>query len=1089
MAPAPDTRLEAWLEELGLSAYLDALADNDIDFDLLPDLTAEDLRDIGMSSVGHRRRFLKAAARIGAEAAAAPPASAAPRPAATTALSDEERRVISVLFCDLVGSTRLSAQLDAEDYNDLIARYREVLTAAITPYDSHMSQFLGDGIIVFFGITRTTDHDAENAAAAALEIIASIQALPPVGGTRPQVRIGIATGLNVVPSPETMRNGVDTTAVGEVPNLAARLQEAAPPDGIVVSDATHRRLGALFDCADLGVRRLKGIEGGVKLWQLNRHARAASRFDALRPIGGGAAFVGRTEELRRLTAQSAQARAGFGQIGLVRGEAGLGKSRLVREVLASQGLDPAAQPVLQCTPYHQSSPFHAIRLYLLRRLGVGSGDPAGPLQTLCAALGLDPVQAPDLLGALFQPGGLTPDRREALFGVLTDLVMALAVEADALILEDVQWMDPSTAELLERIAERIPGEPVHVMATSRPAALPHWVDRHRVTVIELAPMAPEVFDPLVRAVAERIAPGRGLSEAQVQDISRRCDGNPIFAEELTRYMLESLSSGEDTASRAMPATLEDSLLARLDRLTLGRRMAQLGAVIGTEFPVAILLAASGLDDAEARRGVNELFDAGILRVGHSAFGPAVSFRHALLRDAAYNTLLRRDRLALHRRIADLLTAEFPDVMAAAPQVAAVQYSQAECHLEAAQRWSEAAQLANDRSAYSEAIGLYRRALRDLGQLPDSADIRLEEMNTRLNLVSVLVAKEGYRSANVDIEMAAVEALSEKLDGTDQFLPLLVTKWVHLGSAAYFNASLELANRIHEITRDAEGVPHLIGRRCMGTSLLFTGQFDASERHLRSFIDSYDHERHSAGLSRYGTSNHAAMSMIGLAEIAMLRDEHETARLWTERARSLAERTGQGHDLCNITLFMGCILPGLSGDYATVLDSARSLRALAEAHDTPVWDRYADLFEGIGLIAAGDRSRGRTLAERGQARAADESGFLSFCFIIKAEICRLAGLISEARSGLDMVDERLRGDDYWLSAEFRRVSALVAHAEWPDTARTQAQLDHALALARRQKAGLFVRRTQDSLDRLLADGAPTPATPAPGTGPVRASRLN
>lgn len=1076
-----------WLAGLGLGEYAAAFASNDVDAEVLAQLTAEDLREIGVASVGHRRRILAAAADL----AARPPEP------------EGERRVVTVLFCDLVESTRLATRLDPEDFREVLARYRHVLETATAPYDGEMVQFVGDGALFFFGHHRLREHDAENAVAAGLEIVRRVRAMDPYSGAAPRVRVGIATGLTVVGGQDAARPRVGDHAVGEASNLAARLQARAPPDTVVVAQSTRERIGALFDCEDLGVIALKGFEQGARAWRVTGHNEKANRFEALRTGGQAPSLIGRAEEAARLAAQFARARQGRRAISLLVGESGLGKSRLARHALDGQGA--AGQPILQCAPYHVESPFRPIRYYLGKRLALreagGAEAQRAALAGLLADLGLDRPLDLALLAELMEtppPEGAplaalgAHERRERMLDVLARLMAAIARASSALVIEDVHWLDPSTGELMGRVLAEIAAAPVdvpvHVIVTMRPGPVPDWLPAGETEIVPLGRMDEGTLAPLARAVAAAAAPGLALPDPVARAIAARCDGSPVFAEEMTRVYLEGLSDGRDleTVLAGLPATLTDSLVARLDRLTVGRRLALVAAVIGTEFPVAILREAAGLSEAETRAGVDELLAAGVLQAGHSAFGEAVSFRHMLLRDAAYRLLLRRDRIGLHAKVAETLRMRFPHIAEALPQVMAHNLHEAGDLLGAVAEWERAAGLAAARSAYAEAVAIWRRAAEACARIQPPGAAADRELACRLALMSALIAAHGFNGAGVAEELARIERLGRETGAAERLVPMLHARWVAIVSAGDFAAGLDLARQIARMTRPGSGpetvseTDRLIGHRVLGTSLLFSGQHAEALRELRQFFEVYDPDRHEAELSQVGTSSHALMSMVGMAEIHILFEDFAAADRWRDRARRQAQAGGRAHDICNVTLFVDCILPALEDRYDRAAEGAARLRAHALAFELEVWQAHADLFEGVARIRLGRPEAGLAQARRGAAALRDRIGFLSFCFLYLADACLAIGETAEAAAAL-AVAGRTSGET-WVGPEIARLQAKLLLARGGPPSEPLARLDAALRLAEAQGARLLARRIRADLAAIPA--APPPPLPGQvtGTGP-------
>ncbi|KQI68389.1 hypothetical protein AN189_11385 [Loktanella sp. 3ANDIMAR09] len=1058
-----------WLHQLGLGQYAQAFADHDVTLDIMPELTGEDLTEIGVKSVGHRRRLLTAAKALCDAPARATGTSINPLPDTANAAElgeGAEQRIITAMFCDLVGSTRLSTLVDPEEYRDLIAGFRQIISDALVPYDGHVARFLGDGIVVFFGLARAQDHSAENAVAAALDIIQRIARDDRSDDRRAQVRIGIATGLTIVngQNPDGDQIQIDDTIVGEIPNLAARLQAAAAPDTVLVSQATRDRLGDLFRFEDFGLLTLKGIAGGVQAWRAIDHAKADSRFEALRSKAPATGFVGRASEMAQLMEAAGRAAAGQGQVSLIMGDAGMGKSRLARELLDKTRRPSAPRLFMQCTPYHRGTPFHPIRRSIIRLTEPTLDRPHLPVADFLAQFGMtDPEQVAMLSDVLDSPAHDQVNARRALeqrtaqITMLTDLFCAMAQQAGTIILEDMQWIDASTIEVLSRVATRLDGLSAHLLATMRMGEVPQWCELARAQVLVLDRLPPTDFNELVRAIARANAPHVSLSDDQIAEIAIRCDGSPVFAEELTRFALDRAAEHPGAGDHPLPATLADSLLSRLDRLETGRELAQLSAVIGSEFPVDLLIDVSDLPKSEVLRGVSSLIEAGVLRRGHSPFGPAVGFRHMLLKDAAYLTLLRRDRINLHARIARTMTQRFPELAATVPQIVAHHLSCGGDLEGAVTFWDRAGSLAAGRSAYSEAIVHFRRAIEDCAKAPAGADLEEAELAVRIHLVAALVSAYGFNSAAVHTEMPRVEALGAALKSTGQMLPLLISKWVFAGASSQFSASLEVARQIEQLTRDNGEAGDLLANRCLGTSHLFCGNLKEADRHLRAFFETYEAGTHDVWLDRFGSSHHGAMSAVGLAELAVLACDGAESQYWSDMARNLSDLSGQAHDLCHCTFFLGCVLPLLLDEYEVVQVHADQLRRIARAHQLETWEIYADLFDGTALMSQGQLDKGCALADASISRIGHIGVFLDFCMALHAEACVRAGLIPQARKRFQATGPTLLQQKTWLSAEFGRIDGLIAHHENRDPEQVRAILDRAQAVADQQGVVLFQRK--------------------------------
>jgi class 3 adenylate cyclase/tetratricopeptide (TPR) repeat protein len=1067
----------SWLGALGLSTYAQVFRDNDIDISVLAALTADDLREIGVISVGHRRRILDAAALLRApdppEAVQSVAATLAPVPAA--AMAEAERRHVTVMYCDLVDSTGLSTQVDPEDYREFIARYRAVLDEAIHPYRGYVAQYAGDGALICFGYPVSYERDAENAVDAALAIAQLVAAMPNFAGRQPCVRIGVATGFNVVSTADRAGDARGDSVYGETPNLAARLQTLATPNGVIVSSDTHELIGALFECADLGSFELKGFTQPVRAWQACRR-RTTDRLESFRAARRSTVFIDRNAELARLRHRLATARAGRGQVAIIAGEGGLGKSRLARKIFEEVGTDTAVPPILHCTPNNIGTPFYPILYYIERVTGVDPHDPPDiALEKLAALLDRVEPTTPErlaLLAELTHTGGadLTPlrglappERRNRTMRMLLALMEAILRDTAVTIIEDIQWIDPSTAELIEKLLPTIRSLPILLIGTMRPGPFPAWLAKAEPRFIQLERLPHNEVRALIRAIAGDV----DLVDSIVDAIAARSDGIPIYTEELTRGYVEAASDGQTGCDELsyIPATLVDSLMARLDRLKQGRRIASIGAVIGREFPIAVLVAISGLPETEVRAGIGELLEAEIFIMGHSSFGEAIAFRHFLVRDAAYQMLLRDERTALHARVAYTLTTMFPNIAQAVPHLIAVQLTGAGDFAGAAAAWDKAGMQAANRSAYSEAIGHFSKAIETNRRASDSRERDDRELTCRLNLVSALIAARGFASAGVTDEMEQAVALSRKLGATANLIPALTSKWIVTGSGGDCRASLELALQIRQAAETGSTIDRLLGHRTLGTSLLFGGQFRRAIEELEQFFALYDRDRDEAELRRVGPSNHAVFSMVGLAEIYTLFAQFRTADLWSRRALETAHAGSGSHTTCGATMFCGCLLPSLRGQDDVVARHAAELKALVVRHDLPYWRGHADLFAGLVSIRRGQTDEGFVEAKRGIKGLIAENAFLNGLFILYAEACEQAGRITEAMEMLDHAVPAMENGELWFAAEYRRIRARLLLARDRNADEGRKGLEIALRIAETQGAQLFAERIRRDLATL------------------------
>ncbi len=647
--------IEQWLKRLGLERYAAAFAANDVTDDLLPTLTADDLRDIGVTSVGHRRRILDAiaSARIQPSAAAVQPA---PEPLA-------ERRQVSVMFCDLMGSTALSTRLDPEDLSAVLQSYQERVNATAARYGGFIARYLGDGVLIYFGWPQAREDDPERAVRAALDIIGAM-ASGLVRGERLRVRIGIATGLVVIGERIGVNNSLQYTAIGETPNRAARLQAVAAPDTAVIDAVTRQMVGRLFEVRDLGAQDLPGLTGPVPAWAVSGESGVLSRFEALHG-SSLTPFIGRDEELALLLRRWQDARSGHGNAVLITGEPGIGKSRLVAALDEQLQRQPHISLRYFCLPHRRDTPLGPFIGQFEHAAGFARGDTAeeklAKLRTvlvprttpedaaLIAGLLSLPVDetAPDLAAI----AGLSAQRRkEATFAALARQFTALTQTQPVLVLaEDVHWSDPTSRELLDHMFELFQRLPALLVLTYRPEFDAPWVGRAGVSVLTLNRLPPRE----TAEIALRLA-ATAIPQSLIDRLVARSDGVPLFIEELTRAVLESGLRTDAFSAAVVPDSLQASLLSRLDRLPVAKAVAQIGSVIGRTFPYELAAAIADIPIRTLDDGLEQLVEAGLASRRGEAAGTSYQFKHTLVQDTAYQSMLRTRRAALHGAVVGVM---------------------------------------------------------------------------------------------------------------------------------------------------------------------------------------------------------------------------------------------------------------------------------------------------------------------------------------------------------------------------------------------------------------------------------------------------
>jgi class 3 adenylate cyclase/tetratricopeptide (TPR) repeat protein len=795
--------MAAWLRGLGLGQYEAAFRENAVDASVLPELTAEDLREMGIAAIGHRRKLLAAAAALRAPPASDPAAVPASSRAATDhrpmllpgpegdALS-AERRQVTVLFCDLAGSTALSGQLDPEDLREVMAAYHGAVTRAVQDQGGYVAKFLGDGVLAYFGWPTAHEDDAERAVQAGLAAVQAVAGLRSPAGPL-EARVGIATGPVVVGDILGEGAARERGVVGETPNLAASLQALAAPGAVVVDDVTHRLTGAMFAWADLGAATLKGVSRPVRARQALGESGIESRFEALRG-GHPAPLVGREEELELLLRRWHRARAGEGQVVLLRGEAGIGKSRLTAALQQALADEVHEAFVLFGSPQHTDSALHPIIDRLERAAGLSPGDAPearlAKLEALLTPLALPPGDVTLIAELLAMPTlgrwptlELSPQRRrERLLQALLRRVQALAGRRPTLaVVEDAHWADPTTREFLDLLVTAVPSMPLLLVVTQRPEFDPGaWIGLPHVTPLQLNRLAPAEHAALLRQVA-----GKALPAEVEAEILSHTDGVPLFVEEVTRAVLEAGLLREE-ADRwvldgslppvAVPASLQASLVARLDRLSSVREVTQAGAVLGRAFAHDLLAAVSGLSEAALSDALGQLVGADLVQRRGAPPDATYTFRHALIQDAAHANLLRERRRDLHARAAAAIERLRPEVLEREPEVLAHHNAEAGAAEAATALYLRAGQRSAARSAFREARAHLARGLALLPQVPGEKTARRLEARLQIALGNVEYARGGMGSAEVKHAFERAVELCRELDEGSLLIQALWGLW-------------------------------------------------------------------------------------------------------------------------------------------------------------------------------------------------------------------------------------------------------------------------------------------------------------------------
>jgi class 3 adenylate cyclase len=712
-----------------------------------------------------------------------------------TPLAGGERRHLTVLFCDLVNSTSLAAQLDPEEWREMVADYHRAAAQAIERFGGHVAQYLGDGVMAYFGYPEAHDNDAERAVRAGLAILDAILKLnqPSI---RPELsaRIGIDSGTVVVGASA----GKDADVFGDTPNIAARVQAAAKPDTVVITDASHRLVSGLFVVDQLGAQALKGIERPVQLYRVIQPSGVRGRLEAATAAGGLTSFVGREEELRSLISRWECVLEGEGQLAVIIGEAGIGKSRLVQrfhEQIASTAhtwIEAGAGAFFQNTPFY---PVTEMLRELLAWRANGSDEQIPRLESALVLAGLKPPEGIPLIApllnlplpAMYPPLSLSPEQqRRRLLVTLVEWVLGAArVQPLVIATKDLHWADRSTLELIQLLVEQGTTAQLLLLYTARPEFRAAWPLRAHHAQITLNRLSSRN----VRTMVAQVAASKAMSDETIATVVERTGGVPLFVEELTRVVLE--SGNAKLTGYEIPMTLHDSLMARLDRLGPAKEIIQIGAVIGDEFSYELLHAVHPIAEEDLQSALRSATDAELVYVRGIVPEAAYQFKHALIQDAAYGALLRSRRKELHSRIAEVLVRQFPESVTSAPELVAHHYTEASLFTQAIPYWQQAGQRAAEHSAYEEAIAHLTKGLELLNVLPDTPERAQQELMLQVALGVPLQATKGYAAREVQILYAHARELCQQVGETPQLFPVVLGLWVFFLVRAEYQTAREL----------------------------------------------------------------------------------------------------------------------------------------------------------------------------------------------------------------------------------------------------------------------------------------------------------
>ena len=1075
-----------WLQKLGLGQYAQRFAENEIDVSVLRHLTDQDLKDIGVP-LGPRRKILAAiTAETGTTNATLGPAASIEPKAQDTA----ERRQVTVMFSDLVGSTALSACMDPEDLREVISAYQKSVAETVQRFGGFVAKYMGDGVLVYFGYPQAHEDDAERAVRAGLELVAAVGALKTHAPL--QTRIGIATGLVVVGDLIGSGASQEQAIVGETPNLAARLQGVAEPNSVVIAESTRKLLGNLFELEDLGALDLKGIAGPVRTWAALREASVESRFEAMH-ASGLTDLVGREEELELLSRRWSKAKGGEGQVVLLSGEPGIGKSRLTAALLERLAAEPHTRLRYFCSPQHTDSAFYPV-IGQMERAAVITQDDALPtkLDKLDAVLAQTSTSKQDaalLAEMLSLPNDgrypaldLSPEhRRQQTLQALSSQVEALARSKPVLmIFEDAHWSDPTSVEAFGRTVDQIKTLPALLIVTFRPEFNAPWAGRSHVTSLALNRLGEREAATIVASLVGN----KELPADVMAEIVERTDGIPLFVEEMTKAVLEAESEGEarqtatvmPSPALAVPPSLHASLMARLDRLGPAKDVAQIGAAIGREFSHALLAAVVRKPETELRPALDRLIAAGLLfRQGvppHATY----LFKHALVQDAAYGTLLREPRRALHARIGEVIENQFEEIAERQPELLARHYTEAGQIEKAAALWGTAGRQSLARSALIEGVAQLGRALDQIATLPGTPALRHEQIKLQVALANALMHVKGYAAAETKasfdrarslIEQA--EALGEPIEDPLPLFSVLYGFWTATFVAFNGNVMRELAVQFLALAEKQEATgPLMIGHRLMGHSLASTGDIARGRTHFDQSIVLYDPVEHRVLATRFGQDVRVAILSYRSWALWML-GYPDAALADADGALMYAGEINQAAALMYALLPAGTTYLNC-GNYAAATTRAQELIALADEKGARLWKAGGLSLQAWVLTTTGKVT---DALQTNALTAVRQTGATVFTPTTLSFLARAHATMNHFDDACRCVDEAIAAvettKEKWWEAEVHRVAGEIAlKSPEHDAAKAEACFERALAVARAQQAKSWELRAAMSMARLWRD---------------------
>ena len=969
--------LAQWLEQRGFPQYAQVFAENDVDLEALRLLSDADLKQLGIS-LGHRRKLLQAIAELNSTFAATRPDDEVVEDHSAPELRDAkaERRQLTVMFCDLVGSTPLSERLDPEDLREMLHAYQRTCRQIIARYDGYVAQYRGDGVLVYFGWPRAHEDDAARAMHAGLELTEAIPNLPTAEPLN--ARIGIHTGMVVVGEAVSGDAAAPKDAIGDTPNIAARLEALAEQNTVVVSERTCSLAPGVFDYSDLGPHMLKGISEPVRLFRIDRARVIASRFEAASSERPLAPFIAREEEIGLLLHRWQNAKEGEGQVVLLSAEPGIGKSRLITELQVRLRQEGHLLLRHQCSPYHTNSALYPLAEHLERAAGFAADDSAeqklDKMEAMLAGADSTLSEAAPLFARLlslptnrYPPLNVSAQKqKEQTLEALARRLVGLARQQPLLIVyEDVHWIDATSQEALDSLVPRLRNLPVLMIVTYRPEYIARWTDQAHVAALGLNRLGRRHTGELVG----QLTGGKMLPPEVFDHIVMHTDGVPLFIEELTKSVLESPLLREvdnryalevPLPALAIPTTLRDSLMARLDRLASVREVAQIAACMGREFSFKLLRAVASLSPAALENALQQLLSTGLLHKRGVSPQTIYTFKHALVQDAAYDSMLKSKRVQIHARIAQAIEAHMPETTETEPELLARHYTEAGLAEPAVGYWLKAAKRGISRSAYREAEAHISVGMNQLPRLPVSEKRALLELELQLQRAIALQALKGMSAADTGAAFAAAKALSQRVgEDARQIFPALFGIYIFHIARAEYELALEVGRQALRRAEQSDDVALLlVAHRMIGPPLHYRGEFAEAIRHLKRALDLFEPQRDGQSSVVYGLDSKAACLSI-LSQSLFVVGNPDDALLVAHEAVKQAEATSHAHSIAH-TLAQLCGVRFIRSEPEKALAEAKRTMALSEKHGLEMQYQVAKGNWGAALIELGEVEQGMAL---------------------------------------------------------------------------------------------------------------------------------